>query len=80
MSQTIKRNTIFIIILLCIICDSIAEVQEDMLEHLETQVYKKNGFILKKHSIKFYGYCKNALRIKLTNNSEIVLSWIPGHS
>lgn len=44
--------------LICTICGSITEVQEDMMEHLEVQVRKKNGFIVKNHSVKFYGYCE----------------------
>lgn len=44
--------------LICTVCGSITEVQEDMMEHLETQVYKKNGFVVKNHSVKFYGYCE----------------------
>lgn len=44
--------------LICMICGSIMEVQEDMLENLEKQIYKNNKFIIKNHSLKFYGHCK----------------------
>jgi Fe2+/Zn2+ uptake regulation proteins len=44
--------------LICIICGAVSEVQEDMLEGLEKQIYHNNRFIVKNHSVKFYGYCE----------------------
>lgn len=44
--------------LICINCGAVSEVQEDMLEELERQIYKNNKFIVKNHSLKFYGYCE----------------------
>ncbi|MCX8131770.1 MAG: transcriptional repressor [Clostridia bacterium] len=47
--------------LICTKCGLVAEAQEDLLELLEEQILKKNGFIVKDHRVKFYGYCKNCL-------------------
>lgn len=44
--------------LICVMCGSISEVQEDMLEGLEEQIFKKSSFVIKNHKVKFYGYCK----------------------
>ncbi|MDK2934788.1 MAG: Fur family transcriptional regulator, ferric uptake regulator [Clostridiales bacterium] len=44
--------------LICIACGDISEVQEDMLEGLERQIHRNNRFIIKNHSVKFYGYCE----------------------
>lgn len=43
--------------LICLGCGSVFEVQDDLLETLEQQVHKKSSFIIKNHSVKFYGYC-----------------------
>lgn len=43
--------------LICLKCGSVAEVKEDLLESLEEQIMEKNGFIVKDHRVKFYGYC-----------------------
>ena len=44
--------------LICTQCGSVDEVEEDLLESLEEQILKKNGFIVKDHRVKFYGFCK----------------------
>lgn len=44
--------------LICTRCGSVAEVEDDLLESLEEQILKKNGFIVKDHRVKFYGYCR----------------------
>ncbi len=44
--------------LICTICGSVTEVEEDLLDSLEEQVMRKNGFIVKDHRVKLYGYCK----------------------
>lgn len=44
--------------LICIACGAVSEVQEDMLETLEKQIYSKTKFTVKNHSVKFYGYCE----------------------
>lgn len=43
--------------LICLKCGSVAEVKEDLLDSLEEQILEKNGFIVKDHRVKFYGYC-----------------------
>lgn len=45
--------------LICLKCGSVAEVKEDLLDSLEEQILEKNGFIVKDHRVKFYGFCKN---------------------
>jgi Fur family transcriptional regulator, ferric uptake regulator len=47
--------------LICTNCGTIAEVQEDLLDSLEDQILRKNGFIVKDHRVKFYGYCKKCV-------------------
>lgn len=47
--------------LICMDCASVSEVEEDLLENLEEQILQKNGFIVKNHRVKFYGYCKNCI-------------------
>lgn len=48
--------------LICTQCGAVAEVEEDLLESLEDEILKKNGFIVKDHRVKFYGYCSNCGR------------------
>ncbi|MDQ2085015.1 Fur family transcriptional regulator [Herbivorax sp. ANBcel31] len=45
--------------LICIKCNKIFEVQEDLLDNLEEQILKKNKFKVTDHRVKFYGYCEN---------------------
>ncbi len=47
--------------LICTKCNSVEEVQEDLLDSLEEEIIKKNGFLVKDHRVKFYGYCKKCL-------------------
>jgi len=44
--------------LICLKCGSVLEVKYDLLEHLEEQILDETGFIVKNHSVKLYGYCK----------------------
>ncbi|MFZ5943518.1 MAG: Fur family transcriptional regulator [Bacillota bacterium] len=44
--------------LICLECDAVTEFEDDLLESLETIITKKNGFKVKDHQLKFYGYCK----------------------
>lgn len=48
--------------LICTKCNSVEEVQEDLLDSLEEQILHKNGFVVKDHRVKFYGYCRNCLK------------------
>lgn len=45
--------------LVCTKCGEVEEVKEDLLESLEAQILKNNGFIVKDHNVKFFGYCRN---------------------
>lgn len=44
--------------LICMNCGEVSEVEEDLLESLEQQILKEQGFIVKDHRVKLYGYCK----------------------
>lgn len=44
--------------LICTKCGSISEVEEDLLESLEEEILRKNGFTVRDHRVKFYGFCK----------------------
>ena len=48
--------------LICTGCGAVSEVQEDMLEALEKQIYEDCGFLVKNHSVKFYGSCSKCLK------------------
>ena len=44
--------------LVCTKCGSITEVNEDLLEELESRVNKQHNFIIKDHQLKIFGICK----------------------
>jgi Fe2+/Zn2+ uptake regulation proteins len=44
--------------LICTNCDKIIEVEGDLLDVLENNIEDKYGFVIKNHSLKFYGICK----------------------
>ncbi|MDP4180109.1 MAG: transcriptional repressor [Bacillota bacterium] len=43
--------------LICSVCNTVLEVEQDLLESLEQQIYLEHGFIVKDHRVKFYGIC-----------------------
>ena len=43
--------------LICMSCDKVIEVQEDLLDSIEKEISEKNNFIIMDHNLKFYGYC-----------------------
>lgn len=43
--------------LVCNRCGSVSEVEDDLLEELESEVEKKYGFKIEDHSVKFFGIC-----------------------
>lgn len=45
--------------LVCKKCGKVIEVEEDLLEQLETQVENKYSFSITDHNVKFFGYCNN---------------------
>lgn len=44
--------------LICVGCNSVIEVEEDLLEQLENGIEKKYNFKIKNHNVKFFGYCE----------------------
>lgn len=48
--------------LICTGCGSVTEVREDMLENLERQIYENSKFVIKNHSVKFYGLCEKCAK------------------
>jgi len=48
--------------LICNICGKVIEVEEDLLEGLENDIQRKYDFIIKNHSVKFYGVCNECMR------------------
>lgn len=48
--------------LICTRCGAISEVQEDMLEALEKQIFEDIGFHITNHSVKFYGFCSKCMQ------------------
>jgi len=45
--------------LICLKCGVILEVEEDLLEDLETRVKRDMDFEVHNHQLKIFGYCKN---------------------
>jgi Fur family ferric uptake transcriptional regulator len=45
--------------LICIKCGRVIEVNDDLLETLETWIEKRTQFHITDHQLKFFGYCKN---------------------
>lgn len=43
--------------LICNICHSVSEVQDDLLDDLEANIQKDYKFKILDHSVKFYGIC-----------------------
>lgn len=43
--------------LICVNCNKVIEVEEDLLEQLENEVEKKYDFMITNHNVKFFGYC-----------------------
>lgn len=43
--------------LICNICHSVSEVQDDLLDELESDIQKEYKFKILDHSVKFYGIC-----------------------
>ncbi len=44
--------------LICNECNSVIEVEDDLLDELEESIEKNYGFKIMDHSVKFYGICK----------------------
>lgn len=44
--------------LLCLNCQEIIEVEEDLLQRLEETIEKKHGFKIVDHRVQFFGYCQ----------------------
>ena len=45
--------------LICTSCGKIIEVEDDLLEDLESKIEEKYEFHIKNHSLKFYGICND---------------------
>lgn len=43
--------------LICLGCNSVEEVEDDLLEELEANIRTKHNFEIVNHNVKFYGYC-----------------------
>lgn len=47
--------------LICTSCGKVIEVEGDLLDSLEQDIQEKYKFMIKNHSVKFYGLCKECL-------------------
>lgn len=45
--------------LVCLTCNQILEVEEDLLQQLESLIERENGFRIVDHRVQFYGYCNS---------------------
>lgn len=43
---------------ICMKCNKVIEINDDLLEELENQVYREHGFKVDNHELKLFGYCK----------------------
>lgn len=50
--------------LVCLNCNQIYEVKEDLLHQLETIIEKEHGFRIVDHRVQFYGYCSECAKEK----------------
>jgi len=50
--------------LICIKCGAIIEVNEDLLEELESRVSKKHNFTVTDHQLKIFGVCEQCAKTK----------------
>lgn len=48
--------------LICTNCGKVIEVEGDLLEVLEHNIEEKYNFVIKNHSVKFYGLCNNCAK------------------
>ncbi|MDD3705594.1 MAG: Fur family transcriptional regulator [Clostridiaceae bacterium] len=44
--------------LICVRCNKVIEVEEDLLEKLESGIETKYNFEISNHNVKFFGYCE----------------------
>jgi Fur family ferric uptake transcriptional regulator len=44
--------------LICVGCNKVIEVEEDLLEQLEASIEAKYNFKINNHNVKFFGYCE----------------------
>jgi len=44
--------------LICLNCQKVLEVEDDLLDDLEQSISEKSGFKIVDHQVKFFGYCK----------------------
>ena len=47
--------------LICNSCGNVINMEDDLLDELEEQIYIKMGFTVHNHNLKFYGLCKNCV-------------------
>ncbi len=45
--------------LICSSCGAIEDISDCGIEELETEIKKKKNFLVKRHSLEFYGLCKD---------------------
>lgn len=57
--------------LVCLCCQEIFEVKDDLLTHLEEQIKKEHNFAIVDHNVQFYGYCAVCQKqVGLTENKS----------
>lgn len=48
--------------LVCLRCQQIYEVKEDLLHQLETLIEREHGFQIQDHRVSFFGYCRDCVQ------------------
>ena len=54
--------------LLCLSCNRIIEVEEDLLHQLEDTIEQKHHFSIVNHNLQFFGYCKSCQKNRQPND------------
>lgn len=47
---------------ICLKCNHVIEINDDLLDELENQVQREHGFQVTNHELKLFGYCKECAR------------------
>ncbi len=50
--------------LICSNCGRILDISDDFMEEFEKEIKRKTGFLVKSHSLEFFGICKKCLKAR----------------
>lgn len=56
--------------LVCLRCQEIYEVKEDLLHQLEALIEREHGFQIQDHRVSFFGYCRDCVQARTEKEGE----------